>query len=186
MMRYHGVLAAHANARAEVVPGQARRADADLVIVRGRSNSARGAHQTTRSASMGVVAAARVRGRRHDLPALPRWDALGEDRQQARRDRTSARRPWPRCSTAAAAEATSQRPARTRLRGVTDRDGRAMPRVREAGQTRGDIALGSRSQASLAATSCRAGSCAAPDRQLPGPRARWRDVHIPPTLHWMS
>ncbi len=45
-----------------------------------------------RVACMGVAAAASVRGRHHDQPELPRGDARGQDRQQVRRHRTSARR----------------------------------------------------------------------------------------------
>ncbi|KIG18673.1 Molybdopterin oxidoreductase, iron-sulfur binding subunit [Enhygromyxa salina] len=61
-----------------------------------------------------------VRGRHHDLPALPRCDALGEERQQARRDRGCAHRLGPRSSAATAAEARPNWPARTRLCRVND------------------------------------------------------------------
>jgi hypothetical protein len=61
-----------------------------------------------------------VRGRHHDLPLLPRCDALGEDRQQARRHRAGTRQLGSRSPSAPAAEASPNWPARTRLCGVTD------------------------------------------------------------------
>ncbi|WP_146155382.1 hypothetical protein [Enhygromyxa salina] len=51
-----------------------------------------------------------VRGRHHDLPALPRCDALGEDSQQARRHRAGTRQLGSRSPPAAAAEASARSP----------------------------------------------------------------------------
>jgi len=125
MLRYHGVLAAHAKARAEVVPGRAASASSEPVQL------GLGFDDANASEPAGESASTSERASRHpwawllarvfavDVTVCPHScgpHALGEARHHARGDHQGARPRRPRPAATPATTADDARPARALLR----------------------------------------------------------------------